>query len=575
MMSADTPPGTPPATSATSEAPAQTEAAGGKPINLIDPKLKARALKRLQGIVKGNGIKVEDVTLEDCDATVYPFQARTFVKLAPQYGVRIEPGLNKTAELLTGLEEFNRSLTTSVVQSRTEPPKRKAIIDFLFARPDKGFGMKDQKVSFHSLSRDFVMHEGCITCSKLGKVQCQKCHATGLITCTLCQSRKQITCPQCRGTGKTPGSQKPHSCIKCRGDGKILCTGCGGRGQIKCQTCAANGTLKCQKCAGTGWLSHLAHVQMEAQIHFDFEREVLPVEVHKMVDAFGSRLVEKNDIEVVLRKQPVTQQDINDEIALSNEPQDMIFIDYEAKVPFGPIRFRMKDRVIPATLFGYHGKLIEAPSFLDDITQKGQHVLREAANNSGNVAEKIRRAAKYRLLCDVILQAAGKAKQRQAIEILTNRYPTGMAADKMLNLFILADKALKNVTRKPRAIGLSVGLGLFAALMGAYLFMGGRSIAATSTGFPETGVSVIDGLFIPLGMMLSAFMAQAFSMAAQKQALAGLASQDTVRLMPKVGKTIWWALGGSLVIWAGLVLASIFLTPDLGPQWVRAFMAAR
>lgn len=560
-----------PVTSATD--PAAQTTPEGPPLNLIDPKLKARALKRLQGIVKGNGIKVEDVKLEDCQALVYPFQARTFVKLAPQYGVRIEPGLNKTAELVINQDDFNRSLNTSVMQSRTEPAKRKSIIDYLFARPDKGFGMKDQKVSFHSLSRDFVTHEGCITCSKHGKIHCQKCHATGVINCSLCQARKQITCPQCRGSGKTPGSSQAHSCVKCRGDGKIQCTQCGGRGQLKCQTCASTGTLKCQKCAGTGWLSHLAHVQMEAQIHFDFEREVLPIEVHKMVDAFGSRLVEKNDIEVVLRKQPVTQQEINDEIVLSHEPQDMIFIDYEAKVPFGQISFRMKDRVIPATLFGYHGKLIEAPSFLDDITQKGQHVLKEAANNTGDVAEKIRRAAKYRLLCDVIIQAAGKAKQRQAIEILTNRYPTGMGADKMLNLLILADKALKNVTRKPRAIGLNVGFALFAAVLSAYLFASGRSLLSTSTGLPEMGISVVEGLFIPLGMMLSAFTAQAFSLVAQKKAIDGLAPKEMMtRTMPKAGKTIWWALGGSIVIWVALITASVFFTPDLGPQWARTLL---
>ncbi len=548
------------------EIPAQP-AADGRPLNLIDPKLKARALKRLQGIIKGNGVKIEDVKLVDCQALVYPFSARTFVKLTPQYGVRTEPGLNKTSELAVSVEDFNRSLKGSVVQTRTEPPKRKSVIDFLFERPDKGFGMKDQKVSFHALKRDFVMHEGCITCSKIGRVQCQKCRATGMIGCALCQGRKQITCPHCRGSGKTPGSNQAHSCVKCRGDGKIMCHQCGGRGQTQCQTCAATGQMKCSKCAGTGWLSHLAHVEMEAMIHFDFERHVLPLEVQKMIEAFGSRLVEKNDVEVVLRPMPATAQDIADEIRLKNEPDDMIFIDYDAKVPFGQIQFSIRGRTIPATLFGYGGKLIEAPAFLDDITKKGQQVLLAAAEGRGDVAEKIRRAAKYRMLCDIVIQAAGKAKQRQAIEILTNRYPTGISSERLLALLIQADKALKNVTRKPRAAGLLAGLALLALACGLY-FAGPGRLQAEAAGIPAAALTASDFLLLPFGIFIATLSAQIASLFAQKRAIAGLAPPEMItRTMPKAGKTIWWAASGAALIWGGCVAASVLMPDAHAPAW--------
>lgn len=568
-MSFEDPPATPPATATTAQTdPAQP----GTPLNLIDPKLKARALKRLQGILKGNGIKVEDVKIETCQALVYPFQARTFLKLNTKYGIRIEPGMNRTAELAVNNEAFHTALNTTVLQSRTEPPKRKSIVDYLFQRPDKGFGMKDQKVSFHTLTRDFVMHEGCITCSKLGKVQCNKCHATGMLGCSLCQGRKQITCPQCRGSGKTPGSNQAHSCIRCRGDGKIQCTQCHGRGQMKCNTCAASGTLKCQKCAGTGWLSHLAHVELEAMIHFDFEREALPVEVHKMVDAFGSRLVEKGDVEVILQRQPETQQEINDEIRAANEPHDMIFIDYNAKVPFGPIQFRLKDRVIPATLFGYHGKLIEAPSFLDDITRKGQQVLQEAANNTGDVAEKIKRAARYRLLNDVVALSAGKAKQRQALDILSNRYPTGIGADKLLNLLILADKALKNITRKPRAYGLAGGLIVFTLLAGFYFLFAGRLLLGAQ-GVPSPGLIASDIALIPLGTLIATTTAQLTASFAQKRALSSLHSKEMLtRAMPKIGKTLWWALGSTALIWSVLLTIAVFVPGFAAPEWAQQLL---
>ncbi len=542
----------------------------GAPVNLIDPKLKERALKRIQGIIKGNGVPVEEVKLEDCQAQVYPFAARTFVKLAPVYGIRIEPGMNKIAELSTGLEAFNRDLANTVVDARTVPERRQSIVNFLFERPDKGFGIKDQKVKFHKLTRDLVMHEGCITCSKQGRVKCQKCGADGMITCNLCHGRNQIICPQCRSTGRVVHGNSHRSCDRCDGDGKIACTRCNGRGQMKCSICAASGSLQCEKCAGTGWLSHLAHVEMEAQMHFDFERHVLPIEVTRMIDAFGSRLVEKGDIEVVLRPTALTPE----EIQKTEEPPDTLFIDYHGKAPYGPIQFRIRERIIPAILFGYHGKLIEAPSFLDDITKKGQQVLGEAANGVGNVADKVRRAAKYRMLCDVIIQAAGKARQRQALDILATRYPTGIARERLLALLLQADLALKAITRKPRIFGLLGGLAVFSGLVATYFMQPQARMGLEARNIPEAALIALDALLIPVGMMMGTLSAQFCGMFVQKKAIAGLAPPELMtRMMPKAGKSIHWALAGSVLIVAGLLLYLGFYQPALAPPWVLQLRA--
>jgi hypothetical protein len=539
----------------------------GDLLNLIDPKLRARALKRIQGLVKGNGVKAEDVKLESCEAVVYPFGARTFVRLAPKYGVRIEPGLNKTAELIATQEAFKTALNNTVTQTRTLPEKRQIISDFLFKRSDKGFGIKDQKTGFHALAQDFVMHEGCAICARKGKIGCQKCGGDGRIACPLCQSRKEITCPQCRGTGKVAHGNSHRPCERCHHTGRILCTNCSGNGYIKCPTCAAKGTLQCEKCAGTGWLSHLAHVEMEAHLHFDFDRQAVPLEVTRMIDAFGSRLVEKGDIEVVLSSAATTPDDIR----RLSEPADMIFVDYDAKTPYGPIRFRIKDRVIPATLFGYQGRLIEAPAFLDDLTRKGQQVLAEAANGQGDIADKIRRAAKYRLLCDVIIQAAGKTRQRKAIEVLTMRYSTGISSDRLLALLLQADKALKIITRKPRRYGLALGLSLYGALAAGY-FLWGRSWIG-SLNAPDTALIGLDVLLVPIGMMMGVLSSQSFSMMAQKKALAGLVPPKVMAsLVPKAGKIVWWSLAGAILVTTGLLGALWMVAPVGMPDWISAAM---
>ncbi len=541
----------------------------GSPVNLIDPKLIERALKRVKALVRGNGVKADDVKVEECLAGVYPFQARTTIRLTTQYGIRIEPGMNKKAELAVNAEDFNRELSLTTFKAKTEPLKRQKIIDFLFQRPDKGFGVKDQKVKFQELTRDLVMHEGCVTCSKKGRVRCQKCSGDGMLTCNMCQGRCQIVCPQCRGTSHVAHGGKHVTCDRCRGDGKIACTRCVGRGQLKCPTCAAKGETNCEKCAGSGWLSHLAHIDLEAQIHFDFDRHVLPLEVTKMLDAFAPRLVEKGDLEVILRPGPVTTEQIEQ----SGEPPDTIFIDYNAKVPHGPIHFRIRDRIIPALMFGYHGKLIEAPSFLDDLTRKGQQVLTEAAGGGKDPVDKIRRAAKYRMLCDVIVQAAGKASQKAALEILTARYPSGISRERLLSLLIEADLALKAVTRRARFAGLMGGLLLVAAINAGYFLYGGREILGTYT--PNTVLIYgLDGLLIGFGAWISVLSGQVSALFAQKKVLKGLTPPELklTRLFPKAGKTIWVGLGGAFALTGGMMIAAVLTGAPGAPAWLSSLM---
>jgi hypothetical protein len=534
-------------------------------VNLIDPKLIERALKRLQGLVKGNGLRVEDVSVESCTAKVYPFTAKTVLKLTPRYGVRVEPGRNTASELATSQEDFQKELSLSLVRARTEPAKRKVIVDTVFMRPDKGFGMKNQKMTFDALARNLVMHEGCPACSHTGKLQCAKCYGHGVLTCQNCQGRRQTVCPQCRGTGHTPTANGHQTCTKCRGDGKVSCIKCHGRGQVQCAVCKASGTLSCKKCVGTGWLSHLAHVEIESLISFDFQRDVLPPEVANMVESLGARLVEKGDVEVTLRPAPLHNQ------TQDKEPDDMIFIDYDAKVPHGNIQFRFKNRIIPATLFGYHGRLIEAPAFLDDLTKKGQSVLLEASKGFGNVAGKIARAAKYKMLQEVIVQTALRKTPRKALETLTAKYPMGITADRLLELSTLADAALQAITRKARLVGSASGLGIYFAFL-LFYFVGNFRISLGLAGVPILALDLLDFVFLPIGFYSGVLGAQLLALLARRKALSSFLKPEVLgNTLPKAGEAVWWSLGGSLVLFCS-VLAIAFLADIPLPDWLMGLL---
>jgi hypothetical protein len=66
---------------------------GEAPSLVVDQKLLDRALKRLKGLIKGNGANPDDVRLIDTkDVRMYRFAAQTRLKMVANYGVRPEIG---------------------------------------------------------------------------------------------------------------------------------------------------------------------------------------------------------------------------------------------------------------------------------------------------------------------------------------------------------------------------------------------------------------------------------------------------------------------------------------------------
>lgn len=544
---------------------------------LVDPKLLTKALKKMQGLVRGNGMSPEEVSLGteegDVNVTMYRFRARTFLKLVPEYGVKTEPGRNTKAELMPTQAEFNRALAQAIMDARTIPEKRKQIVDFMFARTDKGFGIKEQRIRFHHLNRDFVQHEKCITCKNIGRTACGKCHGHGVMNCANCQGRRQVVCPRCRGTAKIHTNKGTIPCQLCRADGKVNCPKCAGRGQIKCRTCAAVGSLQCRPCAGTGWLSHLAHIETYAQIYFDFEREILPPPLIALIEQNPARLVERNDIEVALKEgwtpeekiaRGETQEKKKD---TDGEPDDMIWLDYDAICPYGPIAFKLKERVVAANLFGFQARLNDCPPFLDEMTKIGQQALIDAATGRGDVIGKVQRAAKFALLQDIITQTLRLKNPLKTQQLMVTKYTAGMKPEHFAQLINAADFSIRHITRKWRSIGLVLGLVGFSGISGYYFMLGGRSLLQPHS-LPEIILWPVDVLLLPLGMIMGTFCSKFMALWSQNRALKNIVPDEILgRTLPKAGKTMWWALGLSAAIIAiSLITAATQQFPI--PGWL-------
>ena len=119
----------------------------------IDPKLLPKALKKMQGVVSGNGAKAEDIALIETppqtDIQMARFKAKTIIKFVPQYGIKTEPGRNTVAELVVSDDEFRKLLSNITLDARTNPLKRQKVIDFIYSRLSKNSRINLVCVRYH------------------------------------------------------------------------------------------------------------------------------------------------------------------------------------------------------------------------------------------------------------------------------------------------------------------------------------------------------------------------------------------------------------------------------------------
>ncbi len=514
---------------------------------IIDQKLLDRALKRLKGLVKGNGANPDDVSLvETKNIRMYRFVAQTRLKLVTHYGIRPEIGKNTKAELAATEEDFRRILNTIPHDTATVPERRQPIVDTIFARSDKGFGIKEQQMSFHALRRYVVRHEKCIHCKSSGYIPCGTCHGNKTSRCVNCQGRRHSVCPKCRGSGQVHGPKGMIPCEFCRHDGRITCPKCAGRGTVRCRTCGGIGTLACQPCGKTGWVSHLATVELSAQIKFDFDRENLPPLLISQVEKNPARLVEKNDIEVALATGWAKTDDTiynTDKAAPETKLEDTITLDYSVMCPTGPIRFAIGGTEYDAMLFGFQARLLEAPPFLDTLTAEGQSALLRAVKSKALQVE-LAAATRFALIQDILVKVLINRNLRKAHHILCEKYTTGIAPDKLGTLVRAADIALRRSTRVARYIGMGIGMVVYALLYILFTTAVTEEYA-TQNRLPTLALWGIHALWPVAGYFSVTTITRMAVVFAQTRILSGVISSDILRAHTPRSKTLslWIVLG--------------------------------
>ena len=451
-----------------------------KPIIPLPQSVIERATKRLLSVCKGNGLKLDDVKFVESKAQIYEVPARTLIRLTPLVETKTIAGKITKGEFISSPSAFQAALGNLLHDAKKDGATRKTIIDTVLARPDKGFSARDQKITISSMAREFVSHETCGSCHGKGKNTCHTCQGKAMVTCGTCQGRKDILCPNCRGTGHIMQNGKRIPCTRCNSRMRIPCPTCSARGTMPCSTCKGTGELSCTRCSGTGSLSHIAIVNVEGHLHFDYERQGMPLFIGKRIDAFGSRHAAQKDFLITPRPnsefQTVPLNDDGNSEAAYNNTETIIAIDYDVKIPHGVLNFTLKGKALACSILGYRGEIVETKNFLHELTRAGQTALSAAGGNPSKASSGIKFAGKFRILRDVILLAAKHTDQRNAILSLQKKYPFGVNSEQLLLWFIAAQNAVRHLTRRPRWIGMGIGLALTACLLSLYIFSGTRLV---------------------------------------------------------------------------------------------------
>lgn len=517
------------------------------PAPVSDQTLVKTALEKVRAILKGNGVKLETITVASHKITHHTMNAGTYLELRPASSEKSFPGKTTSGQLVGSRDEAAKAIDQAMMQAANDATAKAQIANVLLSRNDQGFGLQRQTIPLDFLKKEFCWHEGCSTCNGTAKAACQRCQGRRIETCIKCTGRGLMQCPMCRATGLLQGQK----CPRCHGQRYAPCDQCQRSGMMGCRMCSATGVMKCPTCAGQGWKTHVLTLAAHALTYFEYEGKLVPKGAADMIETQAAQLVINKRIKVQGR--------------IADEKENVLGANYEVEFPYGDIVFALGKKEAKANIFGFKGELINFPNVLDKIAGGAVQDLEEAARNVGDVAEKIRSATRYRVIAQGFLTVS-RTSVKKAAQQLLKQYDIGLSSGTAEKIAVLADQTTSLITRKPRYYGLAGGLALMAACAAGFYLMPVRSQVASYLPSAKFDL-VLDILFLGAGGLLTTFCIQRAGAGAIRKALGHLIPPGMKNtLMPKARSIGWWGYGGVFVI----MLACMEMAADgagTAPYW--------
>lgn len=495
------------------EQPYQSQAAQAGPKvyhSEIDPALQEMVKAQIIEAVKGNGLKPDDVKITKFEGETLEFLAITELKLDSKISIKRQAGKQKASKQLPSANGFQEEVNREIAKIRRSPDVIDRMQDAILQRPDKGLCLENVKIKLPFLHRDYVAHEPCNACGAKGKIQCTRCQGKGREQCPQCHGRGTDTCPTCGGRQYIQGpNNQNQQCQRCNGSGRIGCTRCHETRMIQCSICKGVGKTQCKQCNGHAWNSAICLAEIDPIAHYGFDRENMPPKPLEIIDELGSDIQHHTNIEVIRRHAEMERE------------RDDIMIPYHIKAPMAEVEVTLKEKLpVPAFMFGIQARLYYMPPFLEKIMGPGIKALKQAAHGQGDVAALLQKAGRYKTLRHLIL-ATSKTKPKKALDLVMQANPIGLSGDNTKKMVLMAAQALSLMSKRPRRIGIALGILLAAALGGAYYAAGRAQLAPMLPAIPNAAL-IADALAGLVCIGIAAFAAKAYTDSSVKKALKNL-----------------------------------------------------
>lgn len=545
---------------------------------------KDKTLDTIKKLVTGNGINPEAITTEKLKGSTLRFGAYTLISLQTTQSNNTKPGRYETAEKIESEEAIKAAMEKTYRALATTPNLEQELHEAILTHENRGFS-NTAKIPLPKLKKEFVIIKPCPMCHAKGKVPCLPCNGKGRIICPRCKGTGRTPCTHCNGTKMVPvpsNANQKMACPMCHGQGYKSCILCNQTGYVTCKTCAGRGETTCPTCQGAAWNSHIFTQEIHAHTTFVYPQNKLPPlitqTIEKMVEKHSKKMTEDTAIQVLTEPTLLTRwkqeqaENPDSPFAQTLRQGDICFpILYDITLPYGELTFQINDKSYQTFLFGQKARSIQTPFFLDDLLEEGIKALENAANLQGNVHENLKAAGKFRSLKEAIILSTSNNRAK-AERKLKARNPIGLSKNTIKDIINNANRALKNITKKPRIIGLSIISALYAVLFGTYFCTPLRNII--NAHIPNTTLHTLCDIIIYATITYAGIIGiQSIAQSSLKKTMATLIPSGKVKFAPpKLGKILYWNLAISGIIFITAIEIARHISEEIPPTWYSALL---
>lgn len=490
----------------------------------------AKTAARVLGtIADGNGMTADQLRVARHETIVQKVAGDVLVEIQPEMAHLQLKGKQPRGQVVGSKASAIADAKAAAEKFLGVERVQKEIIETLHKRPGRGFGEKAFKFKIAQQKQDYSVVD-----------KCNACGGTGSGNCTACGGQGGVDCANCRGNGTIQ-----------RDDGsRDMCHTCNGSGDVRCGRCSGSGQIHCGECDHSGYTTHVYNAGWVAVADFVLERQGLPPEALKAIDAIGVQPLAVDGHAEVFRQ--------NAEIK-----EHKLAVPFLAFLPLSMAEFSINGKTWPGFVAGLKGYVLEIDPFLDSMVKPGIGTLQKLSKGPMAAAALMETACKYRLLRST-LSGLSHHSRKWVYQRITQEYPL-VLSDKYARAAIkYAGTALMSLSEGPRRKGLLLGT-LLAGGLAAFWFAGGGR-AAVAPVMAQNGLSqhmIGADLGVYAACLLMTVLTIKLVAAAGLKKLLPDSLQVRDRGLPPAGSAAGWAVLTVAVVFIATAIASA-----QKPEWI-------